>query len=43
MEGNNKGSAGHCIKVHYNGYVEASMQDYSKFSVRPSIQIHYNG
>jgi hypothetical protein len=31
------------ILVDYDGYVEASMQGYSKVSVGPFIRVHYDG
>jgi hypothetical protein len=30
------------IPVHYNGLLEASIQDYIKCSVGPFIPVHYN-
>jgi hypothetical protein len=39
----NKGNVVPSITVHFNGYVEASMQGHSKGSVGPFLTEHYKG
>jgi hypothetical protein len=43
MQGYSTGSLGHCITVHYNGCIEASIREYNKGRMGPSITLHYNG
>jgi hypothetical protein len=43
MQGCSKSSVGPFILFHYNGYIEASMQDFSKGSVGPFLPVHYIG
>jgi hypothetical protein len=43
MKGYINGSIGSSITVHYNAYIEASMQGYSNGSFGSSITVHYNG
>jgi hypothetical protein len=43
MQGYFKGSFGACITVHYNGYIEASKQGYSKESLGHFISVQNNG
>jgi hypothetical protein len=42
MQGYRKGSCWASLPIHYNGYVDASMQVYNKGSVGPKMSVHYN-
>jgi hypothetical protein len=43
MQAYSKGSVGPFMTVHYNGYLEVSIQGYSKGSVGSFMTVHYNG
>jgi hypothetical protein len=43
MEVYSKGSVGPFMTIHYNGYVDASMEGYSKGNLGTFISVHYNG
>jgi hypothetical protein len=43
MQGYSKDSVWVSIRVHYNGYVEASIEGYSEDRVAPTITFQYIG